>query len=1227
MNRDRATATLVPMTPLGLSLTTFLSTFAAAQDFDARGMALPPEGAGVRDPTLGLGGARTGAPTITTLVDVNSGLLVRRIVQGPNVEDVALVDDLVGTSLSFQTGLYKGLGLGIAMPLWFFSDGLEGGGPAAGDLSLWVPVEIVHDEWGSVGVVPLVTLPTGAAGRSLGETGAGGGGIVSGQANFGALFAALDAGLDVSPRTDVPEWPGGLHYRYAADFGVAPIERLGLHLEARGRAPFDSQAPSLPLELLGTTKVEATERIFVTATAGRALTRGVGAGGFRLYTGVTIVPGKKPVEAEIVTEPPPKEVHIIDDRRFPISGATITANGATGVSDIEGYAGLPPRSVKEGTIRIEHPNYEPIELPVDPDAPFYEAQLKRKPVQLAASVVGPQGSLMLVEVEVEGPYDPGPATVDEAGVRHWELKEGTWYVRMSSPGLGSQERTIVIEPGRTEPIRVDAVLTPAIAANNLVRVQVVDRLGRPVEDAVVALEDRDLGTTGTGGDLAVSGLQAGAGALTIRSEQFGEGARVELIIPEEGEQVVQAVVDWRPGSVQVQAVDPRGQPIDATVNFIGPANLPPRGTGSDGTELFVVRPGTWNVEVTAPGMGTQIRTIEVTDEAGELVVVDVDLTGDEKGPAELTVRVFDVDGKPVPDVHLALDGKPIGATGPGGDITLQGLKSGRRTLATSGALVRGGQREIELQEGRQATDMSVRWIDGVTLVTAVDNKDGYPVDALIDAEGPVPVAEVQLGADGAEQLVLAPGEWVIKASAPARTTQERKYTVTSGSGRRGTLGFRMVPEGAPEGAEVAFLDTAEVPSEAPAALAVTITDAQGNPVEATVRLHTEDGRAPSGSLVAVGGNTTVEAPPGKAQLLIEAPGMETQVVDVELAYGSGHNVVVAMEPRNTKDGASVLIKAETERGDALVGAEVRVNGELVGTTGYTGTWELVDVPDESVEVTITPKNAEAYQEITVPVVVSKKAERDGEEVAATVIVPDAARTIAVSVVDPYGNAVQAQVLAVQGANEAAVTDVATNKDGALILAPGSYTITAMTETGEIATTELVVPTLDPRAGADVAYTFIPGADPTGRSADGAAMITDTSGTPTLALRVEQVSAAITDGALVPVNPILFDTGSHTLRADAMPLVADLARWLNAHREASLIEVGGHTDDVGGVVYNQQLSERRAESVMQALIRYGVAQERLRARGYGLSRPVTANSDEANRQRNRRVALVVLDWQE
>ena len=67
---------------------------------------------------------------------------------------------------------------------------------------------------------------------------------------------------------------------------------------------------------------------------------------------------------------------------------------------------------------------------------------------------------------------------------------------------------------------------------------------------------------------------------------------------------------------------------------------------------------------------------------------------------------------------------------------------------------------------------------------------------------------------------------------------------------------------------------------------------------------------------------------------------------------------------------------------------------------------------------------------------------------------------------------------------------------------------------------------------------------------------------------------------------------------------------------------GHTDNRGGHAYNQDLSERRAKSVLDYLEHKGIQAQRLKSRGYGYDRPIASNEDALGRAKNRRVEFQI-----
>jgi OOP family OmpA-OmpF porin len=109
--------------------------------------------------------------------------------------------------------------------------------------------------------------------------------------------------------------------------------------------------------------------------------------------------------------------------------------------------------------------------------------------------------------------------------------------------------------------------------------------------------------------------------------------------------------------------------------------------------------------------------------------------------------------------------------------------------------------------------------------------------------------------------------------------------------------------------------------------------------------------------------------------------------------------------------------------------------------------------------------------------------------------------------------------------------------------------------------------------------------------------------------------------------VQFETGTALIREDSSSLLLQVAELLNAHPEVTRMEVSGHTDDTGSAEANLQLSEARAAAVVAWLVAHGVDARRLRARGYGETRPVAGNDDQQGRALNRRVELRIIERQE
>jgi outer membrane protein OmpA-like peptidoglycan-associated protein len=113
------------------------------------------------------------------------------------------------------------------------------------------------------------------------------------------------------------------------------------------------------------------------------------------------------------------------------------------------------------------------------------------------------------------------------------------------------------------------------------------------------------------------------------------------------------------------------------------------------------------------------------------------------------------------------------------------------------------------------------------------------------------------------------------------------------------------------------------------------------------------------------------------------------------------------------------------------------------------------------------------------------------------------------------------------------------------------------------------------------------------------------------------------GMVLTLGDVLFDTGQSTLKPGADLVIGRLAGFLTANPQTKII-IEGHTDSRGSDEYNEALSERRAQSVANALTLHGVSQDSFRTMGRGKAYPVASNDTPEGRQQNRRVEIIFSD---
>ena len=113
------------------------------------------------------------------------------------------------------------------------------------------------------------------------------------------------------------------------------------------------------------------------------------------------------------------------------------------------------------------------------------------------------------------------------------------------------------------------------------------------------------------------------------------------------------------------------------------------------------------------------------------------------------------------------------------------------------------------------------------------------------------------------------------------------------------------------------------------------------------------------------------------------------------------------------------------------------------------------------------------------------------------------------------------------------------------------------------------------------------------------------------------------GNQIITDPIFFETGKADIKSESIPTLDAIVAVFASEKKLGLVEIGVHSDARGNDEYNLKMSQKRADAIRDYLIAKGVDGNRLRAKGFGETRPIDKRANEAAWAKNRRTEFVII----
>ncbi|MDP2312097.1 MAG: carboxypeptidase regulatory-like domain-containing protein [Pseudomonadota bacterium] len=314
-------------------------------------------------------------------------------------------------------------------------------------------------------------------------------------------------------------------------------------------------------------------------------------------------------------------VRVRDPDGAPVDGATVTVDGlVVGTTSTGGSLRLEGLQPGRRTVRVSADLCEDATLPaVALGAGENEAtaRLAWVPGTVRVRARDADGAGVDALTRFYGTEARPPVRLGPDGERSFSLAPGPWTAVASSETYGVAQRDLAVVPGAAATNTVDFAFTPRVATDATLLVEVVDPEGNPVAGARLRMGDLD--HTLVGGVIVFDALPTGTRSGSVEAEGY-EPLRLPKLSLVAGPQERRFVLRPIPRPVRVVVRGPDGKPLAAQVRLVGRTAMEPMATTAGGTAEARLLPGSWQVLVSAEGVGAERQDVVVPPGTSPLTI-------------------------------------------------------------------------------------------------------------------------------------------------------------------------------------------------------------------------------------------------------------------------------------------------------------------------------------------------------------------------------------------------------------------------------------------------------------------------------------------------------------------------------------------------------------------------------------------------------------------------------